>query len=454
MTTNKSPRRQLKGPKIVVKPPGPKSKQALALKEKFVTDGVRITLPIEVDRGEGPFLSDVDGNIYIDLTAGIGVHNTGHRPRQITQAAHKQLDKLTHICFMVAMYQPYIELSRQMAEITPGRLPMSLWQNSGSEAIENAVKIARAYTGKKYIISFRTSFHGRTMMGMSMSGKMKPYKIGFGPFLPEVVHAEYGYCYRCPLELSYPGCDLACVDTIREMAEKSPLKGNVACLLAEPEQGEGGFIAPPPGYFEKLYQVCLDNGIVFIDDEVQAGMGRTGKMWGIQHWRVVPDLLVSGKALGGGLPLGGVTGKREIMRTPGPASLGGTFGGSPVSCAAALASIKLVKKALPRVPKLNALMLKRLNDLHERYAIIGDVRGKGAMLAIELVKDRATKEIYPEAAKAIQLECLERGVLVLTAGFYNNVIRLLPPLNIPLTTMDKALGILAEAVDVVSDRRP
>jgi 4-aminobutyrate aminotransferase/(S)-3-amino-2-methylpropionate transaminase len=454
MSASAKSNRPPSGPTIRVAPPGPKSRRAFARKNAVVTHGLKLNLPIAVDWGKGPLVGDVDGNVYVDLTTGIGVHNTGHCPEAITRVAARQLAKLTHTCFMVTMYEPYIALAERMAKTTPRGLTMTLWQNSGSEAVENAIKISRAATGRKHIISFRSAFHGRTLLDISLSGKMKPYKEGFGPFVAEVAHADYAYCYRCPLKLTYPKCKLACVDTIRKMMDKAPLRNDVACLISEPIQGEGGFIVPPPGYFEKLLGICRERGILFIDDEVQAGMGRAGKMWAIEHWRAVPDMLVSGKAIGGGLPLAGVTGTPKIMKQPGPGSLGGTFGGSPVSCEAALVSIDLVEKALPRVPKLHELIARRLGEIQERCEIVGDVRGKGAMMAIELVRDRGTKEIYPEAARAIQMECLQRGVLILTAGFYNNVIRLLPPLNIPLRLMDRSLGILAEAVAAVDKARP
>jgi len=438
--------KKITGPKIVVTPPGPKSKAALKRKEKYVTDGIKIGLPASLDYAEGPFLKDVDGNVYLDFTVGIGVHNCGHRPPAMVKACQDQLDKFIHICVMVSPYESYLKLAEEMSKICPGKLKKSIFLNSGSEAIENAVKIARSYTKKKWIVSYKTSFHGRTMLDISLTGKEKPYRDGFHPLVQEVKHVDYAYCYRCPLNLEYPSCRLACADTVRMVIETAPQSDDVCALVAEPVQGEGGFINPPPGYWEKIAKICRDNGVVFIDDEVQTGFGRTGKMFGIEHWKVQPDLLVSGKGLSLGMPLGGVTGKEEIMASPPPASLGGTFGGNPVCCAGALASIELTKKALPNTKMINAVETKRLNEWKEDYEIVGDVRGLGAMLGIELVKTKAGKEPIPEVTRNIQLNCFRNGLYILTAGQFNNVIRLHPPLIIKKSLLTQGLDIIESAI--------
>ncbi len=443
---------KLKGPKIVVEPPGPKSRAALKRKEKYVTNGIKIGIPAELDVAEGPFMRDVDGNVYLDFTVGIGVHNCGHRPPEMVKACQDQLDKFVHICFMVSMYEPYIELAQEMAKICPGKMNKSIFLNSGSEAIENAVKIARAYTGKPWILSYKTSFHGRTMLDISLTAKEKPYREGFGPLMPNIQHLDFAYCYRCPLNMEYPSCGLACVDTIKEAVGSKKLEGKISCLVGEPIQGEGGFIDPPPGYWEKVYKVCSDNGIVFIDDEVQTGFGRTGKMFGIQHWKVEPDMLISGKGLSLGMPLGGVTGKDAIMSAPGPASLGGTFGGNPVCCAGALASIKLTKKVLPNTKMINRVEMKRLKEWKQEYEVVGDVRGIGAMIGMELVKDKKSKTPVPELTRNIQMNCFKKGLYILTAGAYNNVIRLHPPLNIEQPLLEKGLDILGKALEEESKK--
>jgi 4-aminobutyrate aminotransferase/(S)-3-amino-2-methylpropionate transaminase len=437
---------KLKGPKIVVEPPGPKSRKAMARKEKYVTNGIKIGLPASLELAEGPFLKDVDGNVYLDFTVGIGVHNCGHRPAAMVKACQDQLDKFIHICFMVSPYESYLKLAEEMSKICPGNLQKSIFLNSGSEAIENAVKIARAYTKKKWILSYRTAFHGRTFLDISLTGKEKPYREGFGPLVPFIQHVEYAYCYRCPLCLEYPSCNLACADTIRTVMETSPLQGDVCCLVGEPVQGEGGFINPPPGYWEKIRKICDDNGVLFIDDEVQTGFGRTGKMFAIEHWKCDPDMLISGKGLSLGMPLGGVTGKDAIMSAPGPASLGGTFGGNPVACAGALESIKLTKKALPNTKMINKVELKRLNEWKEEVQAVGDVRGLGAMIGMELVKTRKGKEPVPELTRNIQLNCFKKGLYILTAGTYGNVIRLHAPLIIKRDLLETGLDILESAL--------
>jgi len=436
----------LKGPHIRVEPPGPKAKAALARKEKYVTNGIRIGLPTALDVAEGPFLRDVDGNVFLDFTVGIGVHNCGHRPAAMVKACQDQLDKFIHICVMVSPYEAYLKLAEEMSKICPGKLTKSIFLNSGSEAIENSLKIARAYTKKKWIVSYKTSFHGRTFMDITLTGKEKPYREGFGPLVEYVRHVEYAYCYRCPLKLEYPSCSLACADTIRTVIETPPLQGDVCALVGEPVQGEAGFINPPPGYWEKIRKICDDNGIVFIDDEVQTGFGRTGKMFGIQNWNAIPDMLVSGKGLSLGMPLGGVTGKEEVMAAPPPASLGGTFGGNPVCCAGALASIKLTKAALPNTKMINKIEKKRMNEWKEQYEVVGDVRGIGAMMAMELVKTKAGKEPIAEVTRNIQLNCFKHGLYILTAGQFNNVIRLHPPLTVKQNLLEKGLGILENAL--------
>ncbi len=441
-------RRGLTGPRMIGVPPGPKSKAALARKEKFVTNGLRVGLPLEVTWAEGPFIRDADGNVYVDLGGGIGVHTAGHRPASVVRAAKDQLDRLTHICYMVSTYGPYTDLAERMAGICPPGLTKSIFLNSGSEAVENAVKVARYATKKAWLVSFKTAFHGRTLLDISLTAKEKPYREGFGPLVREVLLADYAYPYRDLQGRSPAECAKARVEEIERMINQPEVAGRVAALLAEPVQGEGGIIVPPKEFFPLLRRLCDRYGIVLIDDEVQAGLGRTGTMWAIENWNTTPDLLVSGKALGGGLPIGGVTGKPALMDAPGPGSLGGTFGGNPVVCAAALEAVDEIEKAIPKVKKLESLLEKRLQEIFEGQERVGEARGIGAMWALEFVKDRRTKEPDADLAKAVQMAGLKNGLMLLTAGFYNNCIRLLPPINIPLPLMDKALDLLEDSLEM------
>jgi 4-aminobutyrate aminotransferase/(S)-3-amino-2-methylpropionate transaminase len=444
----KRPTRAARGPKIATVPPGPKSKAAMARKEKFITNGVRVGLPIDVTWAEGPFVRDSDGNVYVDLGGGIGVQTVGHRPASVIRAAKEQLDRLTHISFMVATYPAYLDLAERMAEIAPPGLTKSIFLNSGSEAIENAVKISRVATKKAWLVSFKTAFHGRTLLDISLTGKEKPYREGFGPLVREVLLADYAYPYRDPQGRAPAEVAKARVEELERLINQPEAAGHVAAILAEPVQGEGGMIVPPKEFFPLLRRLCDQYGIVLIDDEVQAGAGRTGKMWAIEHWNTVPDILVSGKAIGGGLPFGGVTGKPSVMDAPGPSSLGGTFGGNPVVCAVALEAVDEIEKAIPGTKKLESRIRKRLDEIAEGHERVGEARGIGAMWALEFVKDRRTKEPDVELARAVQMAGLKNGLILLTAGFYNNCIRLLPPINIPIPLMETALDLLEDSLDM------
>jgi 4-aminobutyrate aminotransferase/(S)-3-amino-2-methylpropionate transaminase len=349
---------------------------------------------------------------------------------------------------MVATYGPYLDLAERMADICPPGLNKSIFVNSGSEAIENAVKVARAATKRPWLVSFKTAFHGRTLLTISLTGKEKPYREGFGPLVREVLLADYAYPYRDPEGRSPAEVATARVEELEGLINRPEVAGQVAAILAEPVQGEGGMIVPPKQFFPLLRRLCDDHGILLIDDEVQAGAGRTGKMWAIENWDTVPDILVSGKAIGGGLPFGGVTGKAAVMDAPRPGSLGGTFGGNPVVCAAALKAIDEIEKALPGTKRLEARIRKRLDEMAQSHDRIGEARGLGAMWALEFVKDRRSKEPDVDLAKAVQLAGLRNGLILLTAGFFNNCIRLLPPINIPIPLMETALDLLEDSLDM------
>jgi 4-aminobutyrate aminotransferase/(S)-3-amino-2-methylpropionate transaminase len=423
-------------------------------RKKYVPEGVYLTAPIALERGEGALVEDVDGNIYIDFTSGIGVTSLGHSRKEIVDTIKDQAEKLIHACIHVTNYKPYLDVAKELTEITPGRFPKrTILLNSGAEAVENAVKIVRQYSKRPGIISFENSFHGRTYMAMSLTGKWDPYKVDFGPYVPGVYMTPFAYCYRCPFHLQCPDCALYCVEHIRKTLLKTQARPQeVGGLITEPIQGEGGFIAPPSGYFKAIRQLCDEYGILLIVDEIQTGFARTGKMFAIEHWGVEPDLMTVAKAIAAGLPLSAVVARDELVKDVYPGSLGGTFGGNPLSCVAALKVMEIIKrdKIVERSARLGELITKRLNEMEDQYEIIGDVRGKGPMMAMELVKNRETKEPAVEETKKILEKALNKGLLLLKAGLYGNVVRLHPPLTIENQYVDKGLDLLDETIREVS----
>lgn len=432
---------------------GERTRRLLREREDLVSRGVRTVMPIFVASAKGHVVRDVEGREFLDLTGGIGVHTTGHLPDEVVAAGKEQLDRYGHLCAMVANYEPYLALARRMREVVGIPGAKSVFLNSGSEALENAVKIARAHTGRPGVLSFHDAFHGRTYMALSLTGRVHPYKVGFGPFMPEVYHAPFANCYRCPLSLKYPDCGVACLELVEDVLQTQTSPDRLAALVMEPVQGEGGFVVPPKEFVQGLRRLCDDHGIVFVDDEVQAGLGRTGRWLAIEHFGVRPDLVTTAKALGAGFPISGVTGQPDIMDAPVPGSLGGTYGGHPVGCAMALANLELIERLLPRVPELEAVLRKRLEEMMEAHDLVGDVRGLGAMMALEFVRDRETKEPAVEEAAQVQEAARRRGVLFLTAGRYGNVLRLHPPLAIPPDALEHGLQVLDEAIGVVEKER-
>jgi len=405
-------------------------------RERYVAAGVA-TPPLVVARAEGARIEDVDGRTYIDFAGGLGCQNTGHGLPAAVAAVHEQVDRYLHQCFMVGMYEPYVEVCRRLAELSPcrGAEQKSLLLNSGAEAVENAVKIARVATGRPAVIAFDRAFHGRTLLTMTMTSKVVPYKRGFGPFAPEVYRATAPYPYR----------GVSSDDAIAglEALFKSDVDPqSVACVVLEPVQGEGGFVPMPRDFPLRLRELCDRHGILYVDDEVQSGVGRTGPVWAIEHYGVDPDLLVSGKSLGGGLPLAGVTGRAEVMDAVGAGGLGGTFGGNPLSCAAANVVLDTVSDPafLEGAAALGEAIRVRLEDLASRHADIGEVRGLGPMLAFEFA------ERAPDRAQAVVSAAFERGLVLLSCGLYGNVIRLLPPLTIAPEELDEGLAILEESL--------
>jgi len=366
----------------------------------------------------------------------------GHRNPEIMKTVKNQLDKFLHLCFHVTPYEPYVRLCEKLATIAPGEFEKKVvLVNSGAEAVENAVKVARYYSKKPIIMTFEYAFHGRTRLTMSLTGSVYPYKHGFGPLDPAIHRTPYAYCYRCSFGLEYPSCNMRCVEYIRDTFGVHLSPDEVAAMIVEPIQGEGGFIVPPKEFLQGLRKICDENGILMIADEVQSGVGRTGKMFAVEHFNVIPDIITMAKSLGGGLPLAATIGRADIMEHVHVGGLGGTFGGNPLSCVAGLSTIEIVEKLLDNVKKLGDLLMGRLKEMYDKYEIIGDVRGMGLMVGVELVKDRKTKEPAKEERNRILNECHKNGLIIIGAGAYKNVIRFLPPLNISEELLNKGLDI-------------
>jgi len=436
--------------------PGPKSKALAERRAKAVPRGLSHGTPIYVAKAEGAWLEDVDGNHYIDFAGGIGCLNVGHRRDEVVSVVRDQLDRFMHTCVQVTPYEVYVQLAERMNAVTPGAFAKkTIFVNSGAEAVENAVKIARAYTKRPGIIAFEDAFHGRTMMTLALTSKTHPYKAGFAPFPGEVYRVPFAYCYRCSYSKKYPSCDLYCARHLEDTFKRVVANEEVAAVIAEPVLGEGGFIAPPPDYFEVLIDLCRKYGILFIADEVQSGFGRTGALFASQRYGVEPDILVSAKSLGGGLPLAAVTGRAEVMDAPGVGGLGGTFAGNPLSCAAALAVLDLFEREdlLARADEIGDHFQRRAREWQCRWPIIGDVRGLGGMQAIELVRSQESKVPASEETKRITQYCFEHGLITITAGTYSNVIRVLVPLVITEKQMDEALDVLESAIAAVCDTK-
>ena len=421
---------------------GTSSERVLAARERYVARGIA-TPPLVVARAEGARIEDVDGRSYIDFAGGLGCQNTGHGLPTAVAAIHEQVDQYLHQCFMVGVYEPYIEVCRRLGELSPcaGGEQKSILLNTGAEAVENAVKIARTATGRPAVVVFEQAFHGRSLLAMTMTSKVAPYKRGFGPFAPEVYRTRSPYPYR----------DVTSDDAIEALrllfkGEVDPQ--SVACVVLETVQGEGGFIPMPFDFPARLQEICAEHGILYVADEVQSGMGRTGPIWAIEHYGVKPDLVVSGKSLGGGLPLAGVTGRAEVVDSVEPGGLGGTFIGNPVACAAALAVLDELEREefRARSEELGRMMRARLDEIATRVDRVGEVRGLGAMLALELVTDRETKEPAAGLAKRTTEAARERGLILLSCGLYGNVVRILVPLVIADDDLDRGLEILKESL--------
>ncbi len=421
----------------------------LEVRGRNVPQGPFNTFPIFIERAQGAIMIDINGRELIDFAGGIGVNNVGHSHPKVVAAIKDQADKFIHTCFHVAMYESYIDLAARLNALAPGGFPkMSMFANSGAEAVENAVKIARYAKSRPAVICFENAFHGRTLLTMSLTSKIKPYKLGFGPFAPEIYRMPYAYCYRCPFGLKYPSCETACADYLEDFFITNVAAEETAAVLVEPIQGEGGFVTPPPEYFPKLQKICRKYDIALIMDEVQAGVGRTGKFFASEHWDVTPDLITMAKSLAGGMPLSAVVGREEMINAPHVGGLGGTYSGNPLSCRAALAVLEIMLEdgLLRRAEILGRTLRTRFDDLKEKYEIIGDVRGKGPMLGMELVKDRETKQPAADEAKKLVKRCYDKGLVLISCGNFGNVIRTLMPLVITDEQLEKGLFILEESL--------
>jgi len=420
---------------------------------RYVAAGMASVADFYVESARGAIVTDVEGREYIDFAGGIAVMNVGHSHPKVVSAIKEQAEKLTHSCFMVLPYEPAVELAEKLSNAVPGKTPKSaMFVNSGAEAVENAVKIARTYTGRQAVIAFEGGFHGRTLLGMTLTSKIKPYKYGFGPFAPEVYRMPYAYCYRCPFNLKHPECKLACAEHLNQFLISHVDRDNVAAIIIEPVLGEGGFITPPEGYLKRLKDICEANGILFIADEVQTGIGRTGEMFALAHQDIEADLTTTAKSLAAGMPLSAVVGKKEIMDSVHPGGIGGTYGGNPVACAAALAVFDIFESEdlLEKSKRLGGILEEHFNRFKDDFEIIGDARGLGAMRALELVKDRGSKEPAADKAKELVKYCFSKGLILLSCGTYGNVIRVLMPLVIEDEELKKGLRIMEDGLNKIS----
>ncbi len=422
--------------------PGPRSREIMARLDRVVAAPLAVNMPIVVQEARGALLTDVDGNTFVDFTGGVGVLNVGHAHPQVVAAIAEQAARFTHTDFTIVPYEVYVELSERLLAVAPFAGPTrAAFFNSGAEAVENAVKIARLVTGRSAVIAFDGAFHGRTLMAVSLTSKVDPYKRGLGPFAPEV--------YRAPFPNLYRGPDArTALDELEAMFATQVAPDNVAAIVFEPQQGEGGFLPAPPEWVEGLRRISDEHGIVLVADEVQTGFARTGRMFAMEHYGVEPDLITLAKSIAGGLPLSGVIGKAAIMDGPHVGAIGGTFVGNPVAQAAAVAVLDVIEQEglVERAAAIGETIRARMLAWQERHARIGDVRGLGAMLAIELVEDPATKEPAPELATAVIEAAVQRGLLLLKAGVHGNCIRVLCPLVISDAELEEALGVWEDAL--------
>jgi 4-aminobutyrate aminotransferase/(S)-3-amino-2-methylpropionate transaminase len=421
-------------------------------RQAAVPRGVFHATPVFVRAARGAVVEDVDGNRFLDFAGGIGSMNVGHTAPPVVAAVKAQLDCFTHTAFSVAPYESYVSLAERLASLTPGTFAKkTLFVNSGAEAVENAVKIARHATNRPAIMCFEDAFHGRTLLTMSLTSKVEPYKRGFGPMVPDVVRVPYAYCYRCPYGRDYSDCATACLSVIEDHFKRYADPKTIAAAIVEPVLGEGGFVVPPSEFLTGLAALCREHGILVIADEVQSGMGRTGRLFASEHFDFVPDILVTAKSIAGGLPLAAVVGRADIMDSPGVGSLGSTFGGNPLALAAAHAVLDLFEETplLPRAEVIGAAIAQRAVYWASRSPLVGDIRRLGAMAAVELVRNRDTREPATDETRRLLRLAAERGVLLIGAGTYGNVVRVLVPLVVSDAELDEGLNVIEAALGEV-----
>jgi 4-aminobutyrate aminotransferase/(S)-3-amino-2-methylpropionate transaminase len=430
--------------------PGPKSQNLLDRRKRVVPRGISNGCTAFVKQANGALVEDMDGNKFIDFAGAIGTVNVGHSHPQVVEALQKQLENFIHTGFNVMMYESYIELAEKLTELAPGDfLKQAAFFNSGAEAVENAVKIARKYTKRQGVISFTRGFHGRTLMTMTMTSKVKPYKYEFGPFAPEVYKAPYPYEYRRPKEMTEQQYNEFIIEQFEQFLVTEVSPQTVAAVVMEPVQGEGGFIIPNKAFVQRVYEICKENGIVFVADEIQTGFARTGKYFAIEHFDIAPDLITISKSMGAGVPISGVIGRKEIMDVSEPGELGGTYSGSPLGCRAALEVLDIIEKENlnNRAKGLGKEVLNKFEYLSNRFEQVDGVRGLGAMCALEIVTDKHTKKPDKEMTQKIVKEAINKGLLLLSAGIFGNVIRILMPLTITDEQLEEGLAILEESIE-------
>ena len=427
--------------------PGTKSQELMARRQEVVARGIGSTMNVFAAKADGAMIEDVDGNRFFDFAGGIGAMNIGHTRPEITKAIAEQAEKFTHTCFSVMMYESYIELAEKLVKLTPGNFSKkAAFFNSGAEAVENAVKVARYATGRPAVVVFDNAYHGRTLLTMTMTAKVKPYKYRFGPFAPEFYRAPFPYSYR--MNMTPEESSQYCIKELERIFVGEVAPDQVAAIVIEPVQGEGGFIVAPPGFLRALKSLCEKYGILFIADEIQTGFCRTGKMFAVDHDGVEPDIVIVAKSMGAGMPISGIVGRANIMDAPPAGMLGGTYSGNPVACAAAVAVLNLYTQEdlATRSQEIGKAVTDCFKKLQVRIPSIGDVRGLGGMVAMELVKDSESKEPDAQLASDILTETHKRGVVLIKAGIYDNIIRVLVPLCITDEQLQQALAALEDAI--------